>query len=99
MNFVFLVRSFVVNLVFLVVFLSKYAGQLPENSIFDFYREALDFLTHVRELRFDFPLQNLSFIKYLDGKWGPLWALRYKSMGYFSKPEASHARFTNPAVR
>ena len=34
MNFVFLVRSFVVNLVFLVIFLSKYVGQLPENGIF-----------------------------------------------------------------
>ena len=85
MNFVFLVRSFVVNLVFLVIFLSKYAGQLPENPIFDYFKEALDFLTHVRESRFDFPLQNLSFIKYLDGKWGTFWAFRYKSMAYFKE--------------
>ena len=35
-NFVFLVRSFVVNLVFLVIFLSKYAGQLPEKFHFRF---------------------------------------------------------------
>ncbi len=66
MNFVFLVRSFVVNLVFLVIFLSKYVHQLPENSHFRFLYWG-DFLTHVRESRFDFPLQNLSFIKYLDG--------------------------------
>ena len=55
MNFVFLVRSFVVNLVFLVIFLSKYAGQLPENPIFDFCTEVI-FLTHVRESHFNFPL-------------------------------------------
>ena len=36
MNFVFLVRSFVVNLVFLVIFLSKYAGHFPENFHFRF---------------------------------------------------------------
>ena len=83
MNFVFLVRSFVVNLVFLVIFLSKYVHQLPENFIFDFCTEVKFFLTHVRESRFDFPLQNLSFIKYLDGKWGTFWAFRYKSMAYF----------------
>ncbi len=57
------------------------------------------FLTNVRELRFDFPLQNLSFIKYLDGKWGTFGAFRYKSMAYFSKEEAVHARFTDPAAR
>ena len=83
MNFVFLVRSFVVNLVFLVIFLSKYAGQLPEKWNFPFFREVIYFLTHVRKSHFDFPLQNLSFIKYLDGKWGTFWAFRYKSMAYF----------------
>ena len=83
MNFVFLVRSFVVNLVFLVIFLSKYVHQLPENSILDFCIEVEFFLTHVRESRFDFPLQNLSFIKYLDGKWGTFWAFRNKSIAYF----------------
>ncbi len=36
MNFVFLVRSFVVNLVFLVIFLSKYVHQFPENIHFRF---------------------------------------------------------------
>ena len=83
MNFVFLVRSFVVNLVFLVIFLSKYAVHFPENLHFRFFKEALDFLTHVRESLFYFPLQNLSFIKYLGGKWGTFWAFRYKSMAYF----------------
>ena len=37
MNFVFLVRSFVANLVFLVIFLSKYAGHFPEKFHFRFF--------------------------------------------------------------
>ena len=68
-------------------------------AIFDFFKEALDFATHVRESLFYFPLQNLSFIKYLGGKWGTFWAFRYKSMAYFNKYEALHARFTSTAAR
>ena len=156
MNFVFLVRSFVANLVFLAIFLSKYAVHFPEKFhfrffnwgeiffnectgiaflllstepvvyqafgwkmghilgvslqkhgvflkiwcfwsfswanmpvtylkffIFDSFIEGRNFLANVRGSRFDFPLQNLSFIKYLDGKWGTFWAFRYKSMAYF----------------
>ena len=55
------------NLVFLVIFLSKYAGHLPGIFIFDFFIEGRNFLANVRGSRFDFPLQHLSFIKYLDG--------------------------------
>ena len=67
--------------------------------IFDFLIEGKCYLTNVRESRFDFPLQNLSFIKYLGGKWGTFWAFRYKSMAYFNKEEAVHARFTSTAAR
>ena len=64
-------------------FMSKYVHQLPEKLHFHFFREVIYFLPHVRESRFDFPLQNLSFIKYLDGKWGTFWAFRYKRTAYF----------------
>ena len=50
--------------------------------IFDFLIEGKYFLTNVRESLFYFPLQNLSFIKYLGGKWDTFWAFRYKSMAY-----------------
>ena len=58
-----------------------------KNSIFDFLIEGKYFLTNVRESLFYFSLQNLSFIKYLGGKWGTFWAFRYKSMAYFNKAE------------
>ena len=37
MNFVFLVQSFVANMVFLAIFLSKYAVHFPENFHFRFF--------------------------------------------------------------
>ena len=67
--------------------------------IFDFLIEGKYFLTNVRESLFYFPLQNLSFIKYLGGKWGTFWAFRYKSMAYFNKVEVAIARFTSTAAR
>ena len=54
MNFVFLVRSFVLNLVFLMKFQSKYVHQLPEKSQIKSYHSVI--LTNLQESPFDFSL-------------------------------------------
>ena len=101
MNFVFLVRSFVANLVFLVILLSKYAGHFPENLPFSiFLIEGKYFLTNVRESLFYFLSTEPVVYQVFGWKMGPILGVSLQKHGVFLKElRWWTARFTSTAAR